>query len=81
MQIEAESQDHPGTPLFRSGSYRLQLTGLIGVFPCIEESLSLNFLKKNPEENYNRDPTLNEVSEKPPNNNVVFEFIIYNRER
>ena len=40
MQIEAESQDHPATPLFRSGSYRCQLTGLIEVFPCIEKCLS-----------------------------------------
>jgi hypothetical protein len=49
------------------------------VFPCLEECL--NFLKKNSEENFNGDPALYELSEKLPNTEVVFELIIYNRER
>jgi hypothetical protein len=79
MHSEAESQDHPATPLVPSGSYRCKLTGLIGVFPYLEECL--DFLKKNPEENFNQDPALYELSEKLPNYGVIFEFMIYNRER
>jgi hypothetical protein len=64
------SRPSSGTSLVASGSYRCRLTGLIEVSPCPEECL--NFLKKNPEENFNGDPALFELSQKLPNNNVVF---------
>jgi hypothetical protein len=74
-----ESRHHPGSPFLPSGSYRCQFTALEGVFPCLEECL--DFLKKNPEENENGDPAFYGLSEKIANKSVVFEFIIYSRER